>query len=38
MNDPRLKAIPKIIETPKKKGPINYDRINLNRLRSLVLN
>jgi len=38
MNDPRLKAIPKILETPKKKGSVDYDRINLNRLRSLVLN
>ena len=37
MNDPRLKAIPKIIETPKEKGPLDHDRINLNRLRSLVL-
>ncbi len=36
MNDPRLKAIPKILETPKKKGPIDHDRMNLNRLRSLV--
>lgn len=36
MNDARLKAIPKILETPKKKGPIDYDRINLRRLRSLV--
>jgi deoxyribonuclease-4 len=36
MNDPRLEAIPKILETPKKKGPIDHDRMNLNRLRSLV--
>lgn len=36
MNDPRLKAIPKILETPKKKGPIDYDSVNLGLLRSLV--
>jgi deoxyribonuclease-4 len=36
MNDPRLKAIPKILETPKKKGPIDSDSINLSLLRSLV--
>ena len=37
LNDPQLKGIPKILETPKKEGPIDYDRINLNRLRSLIL-
>jgi len=37
MNDSRLKAIPKIIETPKKKGPIDYDRLNLERLRALII-
>jgi deoxyribonuclease-4 len=36
MNDPRLAAIPKIIETPKGKSPVYYDRKNLDRLRSLV--
>ena len=36
MNDSRLKTVPKILETPKKKGSIDYDRINLNRLRALV--
>ena len=37
LNDPQLNGLPKIIETPDKKGPIDYDRINLNRLRSLIL-
>jgi deoxyribonuclease-4 len=36
MNDPRLKTVPKILETPKKKGPVDYDHINLNLLGSLV--
>jgi deoxyribonuclease-4 len=36
MNDARLKSVPKIIETPKKKGRIDYDRVNLKRLRSLI--
>jgi deoxyribonuclease-4 len=36
MNDQRLEAVPKLLETPKKKGLIDYDRMNLNRLRSLV--
>ena len=36
LNDPQLKGLPKIIETPKKEGPVDYDRINLNRLRSLI--
>lgn len=36
MNDPRLTAVPKILETPKKKGSVDYDRRNLDRLRSLV--
>jgi deoxyribonuclease-4 len=36
MNDPRLKAIPKILETPKQKGPVDYDRLNLERLRGLI--
>lgn len=35
MNDRQLRAIPKIIETPKR-GVIDYDRINLDRLRSLI--
>jgi deoxyribonuclease-4 len=37
LNDPQLKGLPKILETPKKKGPIDYDGMNLNRLRSLIL-
>ena len=37
MNDPLHKGLPKILETPKKKGPVDYDRMNLNLLRSLVL-
>ncbi len=36
MNDPRLRDVPKIIETPKHKGDQDYDRVNLNRLRALV--
>lgn len=36
MNDPRFRDVPKIIETPKHKGDTDYDRVNLNRLRSLV--
>jgi deoxyribonuclease-4 len=36
MNDRRLKTVPKILETPKGKGAVDYDRMNLNRLRSLV--
>jgi deoxyribonuclease-4 len=36
MNDSRLKAIPKILETPKETGPVDYDRLNLERLRSLI--
>jgi len=36
MNDSRLKTVPKILETPKKKGSADYDQINLNRLRALV--
>ena len=36
MNDAKLEAVPKLLETPKKKGPVDYDRLNLNRLRSLV--
>ena len=36
MNDPRLKTVPKILETPKKKGLIDYDLVNLKRMRSLV--
>jgi len=38
MRDFRLKAIPKILETPKDKDPVDYDRLNLERLRSLVWN
>jgi deoxyribonuclease-4 len=36
MNDPRLKKVPKILETPKKKGRIDCDRVNLKRLRTLI--
>jgi len=38
MNDPRLKDVPKILETPKGKGKgrVDYDRMNLKRLQSLV--
>lgn len=35
MNDRRLTAIPKIIETPKTGGGRDWDRINLNKLRRL---
>ena len=35
MNDERLIHIPKILETPKKEGLIDWDRRNLNTLRSL---
>lgn len=38
MNDPRFKAVPKMLETPKPEGLIDYDHINLERLRALVLN
>jgi deoxyribonuclease-4 len=37
MNDMRFWDIPKIIETPKQKGGPDTDKMNLNRLRSLVL-
>lgn len=37
MNDLPLKALPKILETPKEKGPVDYDHLNLKRLRSLVI-
>ncbi len=36
MQEPRFEAIPKIIETPKFKGALEYDRVNLDRLRALV--
>jgi deoxyribonuclease-4 len=36
MNDRRLKMVPKILETPKGEGPDDFDRMNLNLLRSLV--
>lgn len=36
MNDDRLEDIPKIIETPKNKEGRNWDRKNLERLRSLI--
>jgi deoxyribonuclease-4 len=38
MNDPRLKTIPKILETPKGHVPVDQDRLNLERLRALVQN
>ncbi len=37
MQDPRFEGIPKIIETPKKEGETDWDRINLDRLRSLSM-
>lgn len=36
MNDARLQKIPKVIETPKEKGKIDWDAVNLERLRRLV--
>lgn len=36
MNDERLAHIPKILETPKKKGPIDWDRRNLDCLRGML--
>jgi deoxyribonuclease-4 len=36
MNDRRLKDVPKILETPKGKGVVDYDRMNLKRVRSLI--
>lgn len=36
MNDARLRAIPKILETPKGKGSVDFDSVNLARLRSLI--
>jgi deoxyribonuclease-4 len=36
MNDRRLRNVPKILETPKKKGLADYDRVNLKRLRDLI--
>lgn len=36
MNDKRLETIPKILETPKGKGEIDYDAINLKVLRDMV--
>jgi deoxyribonuclease-4 len=36
MNDDRLLKIPKIIETPKKKSGEDWDKHNLDRLRSLI--
>ena len=38
MNDMRFWDIPKIIETPKQKDGPDTDKMNLNRLRSLVFN
>ncbi len=37
MSDNRFREIPKIIETPKEKAGKDYDLINLDRLRSLVV-
>ncbi|NVL89782.1 MAG: deoxyribonuclease IV [Desulfobacterales bacterium] len=37
MNDPYFKAVPKILETPKAKGAVDYNHINLERLRALVI-
>jgi len=36
MTDPRLASSPKIIETPKKEGGKDWDRVNLDLLRSFV--
>jgi deoxyribonuclease-4 len=36
MTDPRLASIPKIIETPKKEDGKDWDRVNLDLLRSFV--
>jgi len=36
MNDKRLKDVPKIIETPKHKDGFDADKMNLNRLRTLI--
>jgi deoxyribonuclease-4 len=36
MNDPRLAHIPKVIETPKGNGSLDFDKINLDRLTGLV--
>jgi deoxyribonuclease IV len=36
MNDPRLSVVPKVLETPKEKDAVRLDRMNLDRLRSLV--
>jgi endonuclease IV len=35
MNDPRLREIPKVLETPKGDDPVAGDLKNLTRLRSL---
>lgn len=37
MNDKRLEAVPKILETPKAKGDTDYDMINLKVLRNMVV-
>jgi deoxyribonuclease IV len=37
MNDMRFENVPKIIETPKQKDGSDTDKMNLNRLRSLVV-
>lgn len=36
MNDPRLRHIPKILETPKGKNGEDWDKVNLDLLRALV--
>lgn len=36
MNDTRFDTVPKILETPKGKGTIDYDAINLKALRDMV--
>ncbi len=36
LNDPRLARVPKILETPSPKGEVDWDRVNLERLRGLV--
>ena len=36
VNDPRLRDVPKILETPKEKGGKDWDAINLKQLRRMI--
>jgi deoxyribonuclease IV len=36
MNDPRFRAVPKVLETPKGDDPAVMDRLNLRRLRDMI--